>query len=91
MKDKMDEEKPVENDAVVVEKPTPEKTMDAEVTLALADLMAHAMYSEKKRIEPEMVVVTPKFEEPKNAAATNSVIASLSAVATWAVLSLLLL
>ena len=72
------------------EERTPEKTMEGEVTLALADLMAHAMQGEKRRIEPEMIVVTPAMEEPKNEVITNSVV-SLSTVAACAVLSLLLL
>ena len=73
------------------EERTPEKTLEGEVTLALADLMAHAMQGEKRRIEPEMIVVTPAMEEPKNEVITNSVVVSLSTVAACAVLSLLLL
>lgn len=73
------------------EERTPEETMEGEVTLALADLMAHAMQGEKRRIEPEMIVVTPAVEERKNEVITNSVVVSLSTVAACAVLSLLLL
>ena len=84
-------EKPVVMEKPAVEEPTPKESMEGEVALALADLMAHAMHSEKRRIEPEMEEVVPVVEESRNAAGTNSVVVSLSAVATWAVLSLLLL
>ena len=44
----------------------------------------------EERVVEEMEVVVPVVEK-SDARATNSVITSLSAIATWAVLSLLLL
>lgn len=88
---KVNEERVVEEVEVVKEpEPLPEEKNNNDLILALSDLMFRATRNDRRRIQPEMEVVVPVVEK-SDARVTNSVITSLSAIATWAVLSLLLL
>ena len=87
----VNEERVVEEVEVVKEpEPLPEEKNNNDLILALSDLMFRATHNDRRRIQPEMEVVVPVVEK-SDARVTNSVITSLSAIATWAVLSLLLL
>ena len=91
IKTKVNEEHVVEEVEVVKEpEPLPEEKNNNDLILALSDLMFRATHSDRRRIRPGMEVVVPVVEK-SDARVTNSVITSLSAIATWAVLSLLLL
>ena len=91
IKTKVNEERVVEEVEVVNEpEPLPEEKNNNDLILALSDLMFRATHNDRRRIQPEMEVVVPVVEK-SDARVTNSVITSLSAIATWAVLSLLLL
>ena len=91
IKTKVNEERVVEEVEVVKEpEPLPEEKNNNDLILALSDLMFRATHNDRRRIQPEMEVVVPDVEK-SDARVTNSVITSLSAIATWAVLSLLLL
>ena len=91
IKTKVNEERIVEEVEVVKEpEPLPEEKNNNDLILALSDLMFRATHNNRRRIQPEMEVVVPVVEK-SDARVTNSVITSLSAIATWAVLSLLLL
>ena len=91
IKTKVNEERIVEEVEVGKEpEPLPEEKNNNDLILALSDLMFRATHNDRRRIQPEMEVVVPVVEK-SDARVTNSVITSLSAIATWAVLSLLLL
>ena len=91
IKTKVNEERIVEEVEVVKEpEPLPEEKDINDHNMAKCAILFRATHNDRRRIQPEMEVVVPVVEK-SDARVTNSVITSLSAIATWAVLSLLLL